>query len=157
MNQNEKLYYVYVLKQESDDSIVEVGETTDSEKRFYQHTKVRPNSNHGHGHFYGRTDLRIEIVGTFFSRHYALAMERMVKIEHKLPLTEYMRDSKGGKASGPKNMPKVNRAKVICPDGKITTVPHATKYCNRRGLDPKEITKLVQLIMLVVVILIKIT
>lgn len=138
----ERLHYVYVLKQEADDKIVEVGETTNVTKRLFQHTKVRPNKNHGHGHFYGRTDLRIEIIGTFFSRHYALAMEELVKLENNIPLTEYMRNRKGGLNAGPISMPKINRTKVLCPDGKITTVPHATKYCKRRGLDPKEIVKL---------------
>jgi predicted GIY-YIG superfamily endonuclease len=79
-------------------SVEDVGETTRPKWRLYQHTKVKPEG--GHGKYYGRQDLVMNIVDTFDNRSDALKLETELKLSYGLEPTERNRNSKNGRKAG---------------------------------------------------------
>ena len=68
-------HFVYELI--NDECQVEhVGLTNNPDYRFYQHTKLKPHGSRSQGAFYGREDIRMEIVAAFGARHIAQNFER---------------------------------------------------------------------------------
>ena len=74
-----KTYYVYELVNQSG-KIEYIGKTCNPKRRLTQHTKERQNGYNGHGKFFGRKDLTINIVKEFDSNKDALRFEG----EHKI-------------------------------------------------------------------------
>lgn len=78
-----KVHYVYQLKN-LEDKVEWVGETHRPSYRFQQHTKWKSCN----GKFLGREDIRMEIIAQFPTRKQARELERELKIQNGLELTE---------------------------------------------------------------------
>ena len=83
------MHYVYQLK-DSTNKIIDIGETKNPELRFRQHTNWKPGK-HGHGRWYGRTDITMEVVAEFLSRQEAYDLETELKLQNGLQPTEHLR------------------------------------------------------------------
>ena len=73
--------YVYELYNELG-SIEYVGETGNPTDRFRRHTKLNPITNFGHGKFYGRTDIHMNIVAEFDTRKESYAYQCQLQNEY---------------------------------------------------------------------------
>jgi predicted GIY-YIG superfamily endonuclease len=92
-----KQYYVYELINHYG-TIEYVGETYRPKGRMYEHTKRKPDGNHGK--FYGRQDLVMHIVAVFDNRKDARELEGKLKLDYGMEHTERTCGIKGGKISG---------------------------------------------------------
>ena len=81
------MYHVYQLLDATGD-VVYVGKSNQPEVRFKQHTIVPPNPNNGHGMFYGRTDLALQVVASFETNAEALLEEGRIKKLQGMEWTE---------------------------------------------------------------------
>jgi predicted GIY-YIG superfamily endonuclease len=108
-----KQYYVYELINHYG-TIEYVGETTRPKERMNQHTKRKPDGNHGK--FYGRQDLVMNIVAVFDNRKGARELEGRLKLDYGMEHTERTSVSKagkiGGKIGGRKNVESGHLAKI---------------------------------------------
>ena len=94
------MIHVYLLK-DSNDNVVDVGQSQNPTERLYRKTKCKPSS--GQGHFYGRTDITQEIVSSHLTRKEALIEEERLKIYYGLEVTERTGGRKGGLTQGKRN------------------------------------------------------
>lgn len=74
--------YVYELR-DSGSSVVHVGQSKDPERRLYQHTKSNSKGS-GHGKFYGRTDITMDVVAGPMSEPEARDLEEQLQIQYGL-------------------------------------------------------------------------
>jgi len=81
------MWYVYELRNESG-KIEYVGVSIQPKKRFRFHTTARPRNDNGCGYFFGRTDLKLNIVGEYNIKELALAEEGRLKILNNFEWTE---------------------------------------------------------------------
>jgi predicted GIY-YIG superfamily endonuclease len=135
----EKIYYVYELIN-SVDTIEYVGETYRPTYRLKQHI----NYNNG-GQFNGRQDLIMNIVSQFNTRAEALKLERQLKIEYNLPLTEKNRRLKSAISGGSKKTKSLNhisRQKWLLPDGSICNGSNLSRSCKTRNYSIEQCQKL---------------
>ncbi len=94
-----KTYHVYELVN-SQGAVEYVGRTTRPVGRMYQHTKTKPIVSSGHGKFYGRTDLMMNIVKTFTNSKDASRHEGELKLSHGLQWTERENNIRNGQIGG---------------------------------------------------------
>ena len=109
-----KKYYVYELINLYG-TIEDVGESSEPKIRLYNHTKRKrvSGSKHGHGKYYGRQDLIMNIVAEFDNRSDALKLETELKISYGLEPTELNRKINTGKRNKEiKSKPEIGRAHV---------------------------------------------
>jgi predicted GIY-YIG superfamily endonuclease len=82
---NMKIYSVYHLINKNK-SIEYIGCTSNPKRRYEQHVYQKPN--YGHGKFYKRKDLKMEIVKSFSDKRDALSFEGEYKIANGFEWTE---------------------------------------------------------------------
>ena len=104
------MVHLYELRN-SHDEVEYVGVSSNTKKRLYQHTRCKRNET-GHGMFYGRKDLIVNIVQTYETRKEAMRAETLYKIELGFEPTERNGHINRGKISGPING-KLNRIFTI--------------------------------------------
>ena len=118
-----QLHYIYTLIDE-DDKVLYVGCSIKPVDRLYSHVKRKPcaTKRTGTGYFYGRTDIRLDILSSFNNRKAALLEEGKVKKLHGLTWTERTKTPKqidvcasGGKVT----MAKLNKIPHICTCGRV--------------------------------------
>jgi predicted GIY-YIG superfamily endonuclease len=88
---NDKIHYVYVIRNINTQKIEYVGVTIDTDKRWKEHTRRTPSEKTRNGKFFGREDIQLEIVGTHPNLQSALRMERYMKQSENLEITEMTR------------------------------------------------------------------
>jgi predicted GIY-YIG superfamily endonuclease len=93
-----KTYSVYELYN-SMGTVEYVGESSRPKVRFIEHTKNKPTCR-GHGKFYGRPDITMNIVAEFQDRKEAMKLEGELKLQYGLEWTEKTRQANGGKIGG---------------------------------------------------------
>jgi predicted GIY-YIG superfamily endonuclease len=93
--------YVYELVN-SFNKVEYVGETNNPQRRFKQHTKIKPNDLNSNGKFYNRTDISMRIVKEMYSRSESFMFQSKLQTKYGL---ESDRD-------------KIKKSASIC--GKIT-------------------------------------
>ena len=101
-----------------------VGETETPEIRFRQHTRTKP-GHRGHGNFYGRQDLTLNIVSGPLSKQEAKQLEGKLKKEYGFEWTEHTKCIKGGQANKGREIPWVDTSGFF----KIVTC----KHCGKQG------------------------
>jgi len=94
------MIYVYLLK-DSNNKVIDIGQSQDPSERLYRKTKCKPSS--GQGHFYGRTDITQEITSSHLTRKEARIEEERLKIYYGLEVTERTGGKKGGHTQGKRN------------------------------------------------------
>jgi len=84
MKTKNRIYYVYQLM--NDAGVPEyVGETTNPLRRLDEHTKKLPNPKYNYGKFYGRTDIKMQIVGQFPNKLSAYRYQIQLQKAYGLP------------------------------------------------------------------------
>jgi predicted GIY-YIG superfamily endonuclease len=124
-NNNIKTHYVYELINNSY-TVEYVGHTYRPKHRFYQHTKLKSSS--GHGKFYGRQDLIMNIVKTFDNKKDARLFEGELKLSYGMEWTEKTGSINGGKINALVNGKKVIATRL---DDNTTTEYSSWKQCAR--------------------------
>ena len=76
------MIYLYLLK-DTEDNVVYAGQTVNTTRRFREHTQSRP-LHSGRGLFYGRTDLRLEVVTIVDTVKEARKIEDQLKEKYNL-------------------------------------------------------------------------
>lgn len=101
------MYYVYELVNLLG-TVEHVGQTVRPRKRFWEHTKAKPNGR-GKGKFYRRLDISMHIVSTFETKSEALQAEYDLQIQWGLPTD---RETNQGSKQGNSKL-KENQVKEI--------------------------------------------
>lgn len=94
-----KKYYVYELVNQ-EGKVEYVGCSYRPKERMKDHLKKPSNSNKGNGKFYGRTDLKMNIVKSFVDKKEARLFEGKHKINNGFEWTEALNGKKYGKYVG---------------------------------------------------------
>lgn len=87
--------FVYELR-DADNTVVHVGQSKDPNRRLYDHTKAQPDGG-GHGKFYGRTDITMDVVAGPISLSEAKDLEEQLQIQHGL-ITDRQKSKRNAKA-----------------------------------------------------------
>ena len=145
---NDAVFYVYELI--NDETVVEyVGVTKHPNKRLFQHTKIKPHKvkpSSTYGMFYGREDIRMEIIVGFDTRKEALKTEGAIKEENGLLWTEQLQFrkeycSKAAKKAyeGPNHNVKT---RFLCANGEVVSGLWLKRYCKANKLDIKKAVRI---------------
>ena len=137
-----KTHYVYQIIDNSG-KILHIGKTMDLERRFAQHTKWKGYGDSSAGLFYGRTNIKLEIVKEFNDKKECTKFEGEYKIQNGFIWTEKEQWKDFGRKSvesghlkrvrtGPNG---INNQLVRCPDGHITNHAWKKRYCEKHNLD----------------------